>query len=270
MSLCASRVVEAAVWINESEFAKSVAVLKTSYTNRGKHSLIIISWWDIHDHSGSGALPVGGRASRAIHATMVPDSKKMDMPFVVAGTATWVRDLGYEGFCLHGNREVLWLLLDKVAKSCRPSEQYWQIQRQVSPTRGESRLHSARFWSHICGCHWVNKFSLVAPGANVDQLLQPRITCLWLGRDPLSDEPSGRHSSWSHEELGSPPSPRTSTMGASRKQCSSHRGHHIRIFWAAFACKDQHTKSQSKPELCQDSQKLQQPQQHRNRSQKSS
>ena len=81
---------------------------------------------------------------------------------MVAGTATWVRDLGYEGFCLHGNSEVLWLLLDKVAKSCRPSEQYWQIQRQVSPTRGESRLHSARFWSHICGCHWVNKFSLVA------------------------------------------------------------------------------------------------------------
>ena len=30
----------------------------------------------------------------AIHATMVPDSKKMDMPYVVAATAKWVRDLG--------------------------------------------------------------------------------------------------------------------------------------------------------------------------------
>ena len=31
----------------------------------------------------------------AIHATMVPDSKKMDMPHVVAATAKWVRDLVY-------------------------------------------------------------------------------------------------------------------------------------------------------------------------------
>ena len=34
-------------------------------------------------------------SSGAIHATMVPDSKKMDMPYVVAATATWVCDLGY-------------------------------------------------------------------------------------------------------------------------------------------------------------------------------
>ena len=33
-------------------------------------------------------------SSGAIHATMVPDSKKMDMPYVVAATAKWVRDLG--------------------------------------------------------------------------------------------------------------------------------------------------------------------------------
>ena len=30
-------------------------------------------------------------SSGAIHATMVPDSKKMDMPYVVAATAKWVR-----------------------------------------------------------------------------------------------------------------------------------------------------------------------------------
>ena len=34
-------------------------------------------------------------SSGAVHATMVPDSKKMDMPHVVATTAKWVRDLGY-------------------------------------------------------------------------------------------------------------------------------------------------------------------------------
>ena len=44
-------------------------------------------------------------SSGAIHATMVPESKKMDMPYVVAARAKWVRDLGYERFCLHGDKE---------------------------------------------------------------------------------------------------------------------------------------------------------------------
>ena len=75
-------------------------------------------------------------SSGAIHATMVPDSKKMDMPHVVAATAKWVRDLGYERFCLHGDQEgVLQLLLDKVARDCRPYGQDEQILRQVSPTQ---------------------------------------------------------------------------------------------------------------------------------------
>ena len=34
-------------------------------------------------------------SSGAIHATMVPVSKKMDMLYVVAATAKWVRDLAY-------------------------------------------------------------------------------------------------------------------------------------------------------------------------------
>ena len=34
-------------------------------------------------------------SSGALHATIVPDSKKMDMPHVVAGTAKCVRDLRY-------------------------------------------------------------------------------------------------------------------------------------------------------------------------------
>ena len=59
-------------------------------------------------------------SSGAIHATTVPDSKKMDMPYVVAATAKWVRDLRYESFCLHGDEEgVLQLLLDKMSKECR-------------------------------------------------------------------------------------------------------------------------------------------------------
>ena len=71
-----------------------------------------------------------------IHSTMVPDSKKMVMSYVVAATAKWVRDLAYERFCLHGDNEgVLQLLLDKVAKECRPEGQDRQILRQVSPTQ---------------------------------------------------------------------------------------------------------------------------------------
>ena len=40
----------------------------------------------------------------AIHATMVPDSKKMDVPGVVAATAKWVRDKGYERFLSTGTQ----------------------------------------------------------------------------------------------------------------------------------------------------------------------
>ena len=56
-------------------------------------------------------------SSAAIHATMVPDCKKMDMPYVVAATAKWVRDLEYERFCPHGDKGVLQLLLDKVEEN---------------------------------------------------------------------------------------------------------------------------------------------------------
>ena len=57
-------------------------------------------------------------SSAATHETMVQDCKKMDMPHVVAATAKWVRDLGYELFCLHGDKElVLQLLLDKVEEN---------------------------------------------------------------------------------------------------------------------------------------------------------
>ena len=65
-------------------------------------------------------------SSGAILATIVPDSEKMDMPYVVAATAKWMRDLRYERFCPHGDKEgVLQLLLDKVVKECRPEGQDW-------------------------------------------------------------------------------------------------------------------------------------------------
>ena len=89
-----------------------------------------------------GPLPIAcffvgtDTSSGAIHATMVPDSKKMDMPYFVAATAKCVRDLGYKRICLHVDKEgVLQFVLDKVAKECRPEEQDWQILRQVSPTQ---------------------------------------------------------------------------------------------------------------------------------------
>ena len=50
-------------------------------------------------------------------------------------------------------------------------------------------------------------------GHGWDQLMQPWVTGLWLGRDTLSDEPLVG-SSWTHEKSGSPSFPRTSTMGA--------------------------------------------------------
>ena len=46
-----------------------------------------------------------------------PTPRRWTCPYVVAATAKWVRDLGYERFCLHGDTEgVLQLLLGKVAK----------------------------------------------------------------------------------------------------------------------------------------------------------
>ena len=74
-------------------------------------------------------------SSGAIHATMVPDSKKMDIPHVVAGTAKWVRDREYERFCIHGEKGVLQLLLDKVTKECRLEGQDWKISTKIVTDR---------------------------------------------------------------------------------------------------------------------------------------
>ena len=74
-------------------------------------------------------------SSGAIHPTMVPDSKKMDMHHVVAATAKWVRDLMYERFCLHADIGVLQLLLSKVANECRPEGQDWLVFFQIPVTK---------------------------------------------------------------------------------------------------------------------------------------
>ena len=72
------------------------------------------------------------------------------MPYVVAGTVKWVRDLGMKASVYTETGGVVHLLLDKVARECRPEGKDGQILRQVSLTqpseqrsRGESRLHSA-------------------------------------------------------------------------------------------------------------------------------
>ena len=101
-------------------------------------------------------------SSGAIHATMVPDSKKMDMPYVVSATGKWVRDLGYERFCLHGDKEgVLQLLLVKVAKECRPEGQDWQILGQVSLTQTIGATEQLRKQSPQCvdSLEYIWKFS---------------------------------------------------------------------------------------------------------------
>ena len=36
---------------------------------------------------------------------MVPDSKEMDVPYAVAASAKWVRDLGYERFFPYGDNK---------------------------------------------------------------------------------------------------------------------------------------------------------------------
>ena len=146
---------------------------------------------------------------------------------------------------------VLQLLLDKVAKECRPEGQDWQILRQVSPTQShqsngaaekavstvrgldktylavlkdkipsfEVTTHSPMLPWKIRHAAWILTRCSVRrvtqmtpyekirgrkyrkeilplgeqvlarrPGANVNQLLQPWVTGLWLGRDTLSGE----------------------------------------------------------------------------------
>ena len=70
---------------------------------------------------------------------------------VVAGTARWVRDLGYERFCQHEDKErVLHLLLDKVAKDSRPVGHGGQIIRQMSPTQSHKAMAQRRRPSPHC------------------------------------------------------------------------------------------------------------------------
>ena len=84
-------------------------------------------------------------SSGAIHATMVPDSKMMDMPYVVAGAANWVRDLEYECLCLHRDKEGV-LQLDKVTTTSvtgTESSEQWRRGEAVSTVRGLARTYLA-------------------------------------------------------------------------------------------------------------------------------
>ena len=61
------------------------------------------------------SLSEADTSSETIHATMVPRSKKMDMPYHVAATAKGVRDLMYDRY-LHRDKGDLQLLLDRSGK----------------------------------------------------------------------------------------------------------------------------------------------------------
>ena len=190
-------------------------------------------------------------SSGAIHATMVPDSKKMDMPCVVAATAkwcvTWSMNVSVytktkkEFFSCYWTkwRENV-VLKDKIGKfydKChRQSHQSnGAAEKAVSTVRGlastnlavlkdkipsfEVTTHSPMLPWAIRHAAWVlTRYNLGRdtrmtpyekirgqkyrkqnlplgeqvlarrPGANVNQLLQPWVAGLWLGRDPLSDE----------------------------------------------------------------------------------
>ena len=112
---------------DQSKIDAVVSQRQFDYGYMGDGDQIQIACFLVGAHTSSGA----------IHATMVSDSKKMDIPYVVAATAKWVRDLEYERFFvyLETKKGVLQLLLDKVAKTCRPEGQDWQILRHVSPTQ---------------------------------------------------------------------------------------------------------------------------------------
>ena len=58
-------------------------------------SLIMGTWGMEALHRQRASFVRTDTSSGAVHATMVPDSKKMDMLHVVAATAKWVRDVGY-------------------------------------------------------------------------------------------------------------------------------------------------------------------------------
>ena len=251
----------------------------------------------------------------------------------LGGTARWVRDLGYEGFLSYGHIErVLQLLLDKVAKECRPEGKDRQISttsvttqstRATAPRRMSSpqcavllehiwqsfkkipsfdaTTHSPMLpwtirdaaWAHtihrekrhthdavrkIRGQKYKKEIlprskQVLArrPGASVNQLLQKRVTGLRLERNTLSDEhlvgtAAGVMRSravrrlqeparWVPEALKAmlftPWSPHLILPGRPRLQRPTYE----EPMWL---------------ERCQDSSRLQQPQEHRNRSQRSS
>ena len=55
------------------------------------------------------------------------------------------------------------------------------------------------------------------PGANVNMVLQPWVTGLWLGRDTLRDEHLAGTAAGVHEKSGGPPSPRTQHDGCQKR-----------------------------------------------------
>ena len=229
-------------------------------------------------------------SSGAIHATMVPDSKRMDMPNVVARTAKWVRDLGYERFlstwrqkqeffsCCWTEWQKKFVLKDKMGRFYDKCHRHRAIRameprrKAVSTVRGLARKLLAVLIDNIPSCEvtirspilpWTIRHAACVltrdtvrrdtrmttfwkirgqkyreeilplqvlarrPVAKVNQLFQQWVTGFWLGRDTLSEGHLMGTAAWSHDKSGSPPSPRTSTMGARRVDINAlfHCGH---------------------------------------------
>ena len=76
----------------QSKIDTSVLRLQFDYGYMGDGGFLLIT-----------CFLVGADTSSGQNATIVPDSKKMNVPYVVAATAKWVRDLGCERFYLHGD-----------------------------------------------------------------------------------------------------------------------------------------------------------------------
>ena len=81
---CASTPDDATLYREQPKIDAVAAQLQFNYGYMGDGGLVQIACFRVGTDTSSGA----------IHATMVPDSKNMDIPYVVARTVKSVRDLG--------------------------------------------------------------------------------------------------------------------------------------------------------------------------------
>ena len=179
-------------------------------------------------------------SSGAIYATMVPYSKKMDMPFVVAGTAKRVRDLECARFCLHGDKErVLQLLLSKITKNnilmdktnkCYDKCHRHKAIKAKAPRRNWSP-QCAVSCSHILGSpqrqNSVFRRDDTFTDAAVDNQTRSLVSHA-IQREMRHTYDAVREDSWTEIQERDPATGRTSSRSSPRSQCqpaSAAMGH---------------------------------------------